>query len=114
MSELSVDRLRAMLGREGNRAEAAERQVRDQAVEIAKLRAELAASKAAGASLGATAPQDGYSMAFYELAKLMGIGARAAAPGHVWRSEMLPRLIRALAADPVSYADTLTMENARG
>ena len=58
--------------------------------------------------------QSGYSMAFYELAKLMGIGARPAAPGHVWRSEMLPRLIRALAADAASYADTLNLENARG
>jgi hypothetical protein len=113
MSELSVDRLRVMLGREGNRAEAAERQVRDQAAEIAKLRSELAAAKAEGASLGTPILQDGYSLAFYELAKLMGIGARPAAPGHVWRSEMLPRLIRALAADAASYADTLNLENAR-
>ena len=42
MAELSVDRLRDMLGREGNRAEAAERQVRDQAAEIMRLRARIA------------------------------------------------------------------------
>jgi len=42
MSELSVDRLRVMLGRESNRAEAAERQVRDQAAEIVRLRARIA------------------------------------------------------------------------
>ena len=41
MAELSVDRLRGMLGREGSRAEAAERQVRDQAAEIARLRARI-------------------------------------------------------------------------
>jgi len=38
VAELSVDRLRAMLGREGNRAEAAERQVRDQVAERGLLR----------------------------------------------------------------------------
>lgn len=114
MRELSVDCLRVMLGREGNRAEAAERQVRDQAAEIVRLRAELAAAKAEWASMGATTSQNGYSLAFYELAKLMGIGGRPAAPGHVWRTEMLPRLIRALAADAASYADTLNLENARG
>ena len=43
MTALSVDRLRVMLGREGNRAEAAERQVRDQAAEIVRLRARIAA-----------------------------------------------------------------------
>jgi len=43
MTALSIDRLRVMLGREGNRAEAAERRVRDQAAEIARLRARIAA-----------------------------------------------------------------------
>lgn len=43
----------------------------------------------------------GYQLAFYELAKLMGIGARPQAPGHVWRNEMLPRLLVAFPArDP--------------
>lgn len=46
-------------------------------------------------------PEDaGYQMAFYELAKLMDIGARAESPGQVWRKEMLPRLIAALATRP--------------
>lgn len=49
--------------------------------------------------------EDGYQLAFYELAGLMGIGARSASPGHVWRSEMLPKIAAALAhhsAQPAS------------
>lgn len=48
----------------------------------------------------ATPPDAGYVMAFYELAKLMGIGARTESPGQVWRKEMLPRLAAALAKPP--------------
>lgn len=49
--------------------------------------------------LAHAAPQQaGYSDAFYELAKLMGIGARAQSPKVVWEREMLPRLILALSA----------------
>ena len=52
MSELSIDRLRVMLGREGNRAEAAERQVRDQAAEIARLKARIAELESGPAAKG--------------------------------------------------------------
>lgn len=48
------------------------------------------------------AMSDGYELAFYELAKIMGIGARPASPGHVWRSEMLPRILQAFPAEPLS------------
>jgi hypothetical protein len=37
-------------------------------------------------------PWDGYTAAFYELGKLMGIPAQAASPSHVWKTQMLPRL----------------------
>lgn len=40
---------------------------------------------------------DGYATAFYELAKLMGVGASPYSPEQVWRNEMLPRLRAALA-----------------
>jgi hypothetical protein len=42
MSELTVDRLRTMLGRETNRAAAAERRERDLACEVSKLRIRIA------------------------------------------------------------------------
>lgn len=54
------------------------------------------------ASVDATVERcgNGYQLAFYELAKIMDIGARPHAPGHVWRQEMLPRLLRAFPATP--------------
>lgn len=36
--------------------------------------------------------QDGYATAFYEIAALLGIPARAASPAEVWRDEMRPKL----------------------
>lgn len=60
---------------------------------FAEARAALAAAPASGDT-------SGYQLAFYELAKLMGIGARPHSPGQVWRNEMLPRLIALLAAAP--------------
>ena len=42
MVELTVDRLRVMLGRETNRAELAERQMRGMAVEMDAMRARIA------------------------------------------------------------------------
>jgi hypothetical protein len=50
------------------------------------------------AALGTATPaaEDGYQMAFYELAGLLNIGARAQAPMHVWRNEMMPRVLAAV------------------
>ncbi|MGY2732351.1 hypothetical protein [Sphingomonas sp. UYP23] len=42
---------------------------------------------------------DGYATAFYEIAEMLGIGARAASPTAVWRDEMQPKL-EALFARP--------------
>lgn len=55
----------------------------------------------------------GYQLAFYELAKIMGIGARPVAPGQVWRNEMLPRLLEAFATPappPAEELDAATVE----
>ena len=41
--------------------------------------------------------QDGYATAFYEIATMLGISARAASPADVWRDQMRPKL-EALAA----------------
>jgi hypothetical protein len=38
------------------------------------------------------ASTDGYRDAFYDIAKLLNIGARADSPANVWRKEMLPKL----------------------
>ncbi|WP_242137333.1 hypothetical protein [Sphingomonas sp. TREG-RG-20F-R18-01] len=35
---------------------------------------------------------DGYATAFYEIAKMLGFGARAKSPFEVWRAEMKPKL----------------------
>ncbi len=47
----------------------------------------------------------GYVDAFYDLAKMMDIGARAKSPDEVWRTEMRPRLAALLA--PASVVDGL-------
>jgi hypothetical protein len=36
--------------------------------------------------------QDGYATAFYDVATMLGIGARAQSPADVWRDEMRPKL----------------------
>ena len=41
--------------------------------------------------------QDGYVTAFYAVAELLGIGARAGSPAEVWEREMLPLLRHRLA-----------------
>ncbi|MBT2299208.1 hypothetical protein J7E70_01900 [Variovorax paradoxus] len=43
-------------------------------------------------------PHSGYVEAFYELAKLMGLGAQTISPAQVWREQMLPQLREALAS----------------
>jgi len=35
---------------------------------------------------------DGYTTAFYEIATMLGIGARAASPADMWRDQMRPKL----------------------
>lgn len=44
----------------------------------------------------------GYADAFYEIAKLLGIGARSDTPANVFKNEMLPKLER-LKADAERY-----------
>lgn len=39
---------------------------------------------------------DGYAKAFYEIAEMLGIGARAQSPAEVWEKEMKPELYRRL------------------
>lgn len=51
-----------------------------------------------------TMDDGGYRDAFYELASLMGIGARAASPKDVWEREILPRLKEALSRPAVREA----------
>jgi hypothetical protein len=58
------------------------------------------------AASGAAPAEDGYTKAFYEIASVLGIGARADTPENVFRNEMLPRIV-ALACREASPA-TLT------
>jgi hypothetical protein len=39
----------------------------------------------------------GYAEAFYEVAEMLGIGARACAPKHIWEQEMRPKLMAIIA-----------------
>jgi len=39
---------------------------------------------------------DGYAAAFYDIAKMLDIGARADSPANVWAKEMRPRIVSAL------------------
>lgn len=55
-------------------------------------------------SAPATQAPDGYASAFYEVAKLLDIGARADSPANVWRREMLPRLKALLDKPAVVHA----------
>jgi len=59
-----------------------------------------------GAS-GGGAETGGYVMAFYELAGLLNIGARAQSPGQVWRNEMMPKILAALNPQPTPAAATV-------
>jgi hypothetical protein len=45
---------------------------------------------------------NGYVLAFYEIAKLLGIGARACSPKECWEREMRPKLLKALQPGPAA------------
>ena len=52
-----------------------------------------------------------YEAAFYDVAKLLDIGARSKSPADVWRNEMLPKL-KARLARTVLTADAIVHVNA--
>lgn len=51
----------------------------------------------AAAPVPATEGQEGYASAFYELADLMGLPAMSDSPATVWKRDMLPAVVAALA-----------------
>lgn len=61
----------------------------------------------------APAPVDGYAEAFYEIASVLGIGARSDTPENVFRNEMLPR-IKALASQPAAQPTAITADEING
>lgn len=63
----------------------------------------------ANAPAPATPIEDGYTKAFYEIASVLGIGARADTPENVFRNEMLPRIV-ALASLEASLAPMPSVE----
>lgn len=54
--------------------------------------ADIAAYRRARPDAPAKAAEAGYRDAFYEVAAMLGIGARSASPKEVWEQEMRPKL----------------------
>lgn len=61
----------------------------------------------------AIASRDGYVSAFYDVAQLLGIGARASSPADVWATEMLPMLRVLLNNSVAAYAQGVAEERER-